>query len=40
MVLGPDTVTLPKGLPFRKERMDALKDINAQLNQVLKTTKL
>jgi hypothetical protein len=40
MALGPDTVTLPKGLPFRKERLDALKDINAQLNSVLKTTKL
>lgn len=40
MALGPDTVTLPKGLPFRKERLDSLKDINAMLNTVLKTTKL
>jgi hypothetical protein len=40
MALGPDTVTLPKGLPFRRERLDALKDINAQLNNVLKNTKL
>lgn len=40
MALGPDTVTLPKGLPFRKERLDVIKDINAELNSVLKNTKL
>ena len=40
MALGPDTVTLPKGLPFRKERLDVIKDINSQLNFVLKNTKL